>query len=83
MYNLEYFVYHLRPYGILSGLQDLNVHGARDSRSVTSQRNPWESASGKAQPEKVTLEKSKVVRIDQQAKVQTIPKDNQTREGVP
>ena len=26
MYDLEYYVYHMRPYGILSGLQDINVH---------------------------------------------------------
>ena len=24
LYNLEFYVYHLRPYGIVSGLQDLN-----------------------------------------------------------
>ena len=24
MYNLEYFVYHLRPYGVENGLQSLN-----------------------------------------------------------
>ena len=28
MYNLEYFVYHLKPYGVLSGVQDLNRKGA-------------------------------------------------------
>jgi len=26
MYNLEFYVYHLRPYGITSGAQDLNLH---------------------------------------------------------
>lgn len=30
MYDLEFFVYHLRPYGIQNGLQDLNVK--RDDR---------------------------------------------------
>jgi len=24
LYNLEFYIYHLRPYGIVSGLQDLN-----------------------------------------------------------
>jgi glycoprotein-N-acetylgalactosamine 3-beta-galactosyltransferase len=24
LYNLEFYVYHLRPYGIVSGLQELN-----------------------------------------------------------
>ena len=34
MYDLEYYVYHLRPYGILSGLQDLNVHTDTDPAAV-------------------------------------------------
>lgn len=26
LYNLDFYVYHLRPYGIVSGLQELNQH---------------------------------------------------------
>ena len=33
MYDLEYYVYHLRPYGIISGLQDLNVHKTGNNTS--------------------------------------------------
>jgi hypothetical protein len=28
MYALEFYIYHLRPYGIESGHQHLNVHGS-------------------------------------------------------
>jgi len=26
LYNLDFYVYHLRPYGVVSGLQELNQH---------------------------------------------------------
>ena len=41
MYMLEYYIYHLRPYGILEGLQDLNRN---DTKPVTpSPRTPQPS----------------------------------------
>jgi hypothetical protein len=43
MYALEFYIYHLRPYGIESGHQHLNVHGShwiqngiRTSPSISS-----------------------------------------------
>lgn len=34
MYDLEYFVYHLRPYGVISGSQDLNKATAQNKPST-------------------------------------------------
>jgi len=33
MYNLEFYVYHLRPYGIESGLKQLNIQRQDNSTS--------------------------------------------------
>ena len=42
MYDLEFYIYHLRPYGIISGLQELNVPAAR--------ANPGQPKSSMAPP---------------------------------
>jgi len=36
LYNLEFYVYHLRPYGVVSGLQKLN----KDNRRITPVPSP-------------------------------------------
>merc|ERR1712150_305113 len=49
MYNLEYFVYHLRPYGIENGLQSLNpvnnytekVEKTKGARANRTTKNSW------------------------------------------
>ena len=79
MYNMEYFVYHLRPYGILSGLQDLNTNRARDPKSVVKVKDTKDKILATKAPQTITIQKSKVVRIDEQAKLQrTGVKSNET-----
>ena len=36
LYNLDFYVYHLRPYGVVSGLQELN----KDNRRTTPGPSP-------------------------------------------
>ena len=38
MYDLDYLIYHLRPYGLLHGLQQLNVN--RTAASALNSSNP-------------------------------------------
>ena len=44
MYDLDYLIYHLRPYGLLHGLQQLNVNrtaaSALDSSNPLKRTNP-------------------------------------------
>ena len=70
MYNMEYFVYHLRPYGILSGLQDLNTNHPRDPRSVMNVKEKKDKILETKAPQTITIQKSKVVRIDERATLQ-------------
>ena len=83
MSNLEYYVYHLRPYGILSGLQDLNVPRdiagksrdldvkPRDARSSKSDSTQMQLAS--QQPQVIT--KRRVVRVSDKARIRTVADD--------
>jgi len=38
LYNLDFYVYHLRPYGIVSGLQDLNQHEDKPANTPSPPR---------------------------------------------
>lgn len=35
MYSLEFFVYHLRPYGIVTGNQELNQRVTSYNKNIT------------------------------------------------
>lgn len=36
LYYLEFYIYHLRPYGIISGLQDLNTGAKKNTTLLQS-----------------------------------------------
>lgn len=39
LYNLEFYLYHFRPYGIVSGLQDLNTDTKQNAALLQSNKS--------------------------------------------
>ena len=40
LYNLDFYVYHLRPYGIVSGLQELNQQEDKPTTATVARHTP-------------------------------------------
>jgi len=45
LYNLDFYVYHLRPYGVVSGLQELNQQQDRPTQHPATSPSPSRTLS--------------------------------------